>query len=132
MVRIVDLADGFSSATAPDTGGVVPQITFIVANNTTADVTSFSFNNSDTIQALVIYHVSRDTDSISRLDQSGACNVWYDGASWQLSEAHIDGEDAGFELGISAGGQVTYTTSNLVGANYIGTLSIRAESLEAL
>lgn len=131
MVRVLDLADGHSSATAPDVAGQIAQVSMAIANNTTANITGLLLSNADKLQALLVYYVNRETDVVTRKNQSGTYNAFFDGTDWQISEIHIDGDDAGLELGITSGGQVTYTTSLLAGATHTGQLEIRAETLES-
>lgn len=129
MVRIVDLADGTSSATPPTVGSTIAQVKVAVANNTTAAITGLSLDSGEVIQGMIVYHVYRDNDSIARIDQSGSYNAYWNGSTWLLSENHVDGADAGFQLSINGSGQVSYTTTNIPGANPVGFVNARIETL---
>lgn len=89
------------------------------------DIAGMVFNSSQTKSAIVLYRIQRDTDSISPLTEMGQLNIVLDDGTWKLTRMIIVGNDAGVLLDIDSTGQVQYTSSNLAGTNYTGSIKFK-------
>lgn len=105
----------------------IPESTFNIANNTTskADIVGFVFNPSAVRSAVVDYSVYRTTNT-TELAEKGTLELIYKnggtvGAKWSIGRV-IFGDDAGIEITMTDAGQAQYTSSNMSGTSYTGTI----------
>jgi len=101
--------------------------TVAISNNISSPVsiTGFSFDTAEVISINAEYRIQRTTDSpANNLVESGVLQGYFDGTNWGISQERQG--DAGVTFDITAGGQVTYTSTNLTGTNYSGVISFRA------
>lgn len=122
-------------------GGAIPETQFTVANNqgVAADVTGLVFTAASYRSAEVEYELSRKTDTASsEVRAIGRLRLAYraEGTAWAIlgEEYHgdeIDGLPAGVTFSITSAGQVQYTSTNISGSNYVGTLKFRARTFNA-
>ena len=117
-------------------GGGVSIPDFSIENDisTAADVTSFTFNSATTKAARVLFDLERRTDD-SSVVETGEIFLTFDSENlqWKLSlDSKFD--DAGVVFSVTTtdqGGpgpyvaQVQYTSSDLTGAGYVGTLKLK-------
>jgi hypothetical protein len=102
------------------------EASFTIANNqsSAASVTGLLFSGATTRAFSVEYSIYRKTDTASSaLAQMGQLRGVYNtqSASWFMSD-DFSGQNAGVTFTITSGGQIQYTSSNISGANYVGTL----------
>jgi hypothetical protein len=100
----------------------------ITINNNVSSATNVSnlvFDGAVANRFIVDYGLFRSTDTDS-LAQAGRLRGVYneDDAQWYLSDDY-SGQNAGVTFTITAGGQIQYTSSNLAGTSYVGTLQYR-------
>lgn len=106
---------------------IVSQTSFSIANNQTsaANITGLVFNPSLFRSVKLEYSLYRQTDdALSARAQVGQLRFVYNtqAATWLLSD-DFAGQDAGVSFEVDdITGQVKYTSSNISGANYVGTL----------
>lgn len=109
----------------------IPQTSFTVANNTSsvADVVGLLFNPAQVRSAVVEYSIYRKTDS-NELAEKGTLEIIYKnggtiGSKWTLGRVFF-GDDGGMLFTMTDAGQVQYTSTNLAGTNYTGTMHFSA------
>lgn len=115
--------------------GDILETTFNVANNVSvaANVIGLAFTATAVRAAVIEYSIYRTTDSsTSGNAETGMMNIVYDnnassGNKWLLSRMQ-DGE-SGVVFDITDGGQFTYTSSNIAGANYSGVMHFKSRTL---
>lgn len=98
-----------------------------IANNRTtpASIPGFSFDTSEVVAINAEYIVKRTTDSpATNLVESGYITGNFDGNSWSISQR--SNGFSGVEFDITTGGQITYTSSDISGTNYVGQISFKA------
>jgi hypothetical protein len=109
--------------------------TATIANNqsTSADVTGMLFDPTSVRAANISYTIYRVTNSVTSGNaESGIIYITYDnnassGNKWILSQ-QINGS-SGVTFSITDLGQVQYTSSNISGTGYSGTIKFSAKSL---
>lgn len=104
---------------------VQANITILNNQAVAQNVSNLVFDGAITNKFIVDYGLFRSTDS-SSLAQAGRLRGVYneDAAEWYISDDY-SGQNAGVTFTITNGGQIQYTSSNLAGANYVGTLEYR-------
>lgn len=100
-----------------------------IANNqsSASNVTGLLFSSSTTHAALIEVFLRRKTNAIE-LISVGFLKVYYDvlDGDWKLID-ELSGElDDETEFTITSGGQVQYTSSNIGGSGYVGTMRFKA------
>lgn len=99
------------------------QSSVAIANNSgPLDVTGLVFNSANIAAARVLFHLERRTDSQS-VTEHGEFHIAYDNEnnSWSIvTVSH--GDDAEVSFTITAAGQVQYTSNDLTGTTYSGTI----------
>ena len=96
----------------------------IVNNQATTDVTGLLFDGIGTRSFVLDYSIYRQTDTVSSaLTQVGQLRGVYNtqSASWFMSD-DFSGQNAGVTFSILSSGQLQYSSTNISGANYTGTL----------
>ena len=107
------------------------QTEFIINNAQGAplNLTDLIFDKTETKAVDILFEVSRDTDSPTSLVEFGTLRLVLDGPSnlWrQPVISNSDFDDAGVVFTVdTATGQIKYTSSNIAGGSYDGTLRIR-------
>jgi hypothetical protein len=98
-----------------------------IANNQVSldNVSNLVFDGAVAKKFIVDYGLYRSTDTTS-LAQAGRLRGVYneDAAEWYLSDDY-SGQNAGVTFSITNGGQIQYTSSNISGTGYVGTLEYR-------
>lgn len=115
--------------------GDILETTFNIANNISSPTTvvGLTFDTGTVRSANITYSIYRVTDSSpSGNIETGEIALVYDnsassGNKWLLAQK-IDG-DAGVTFDITDAGQITYTSTNIAGANYSGVLKFKATTL---
>jgi hypothetical protein len=100
--------------------------TFTIANNqsSAANVTSLLIDGVSNRGFILDYTIYRQTDTASSaVAQIGQLRGVYNtqSATWLMSD-DFSGQNSGVTFSIQSTGQVRYTSSNIAGANYVGTL----------
>lgn len=119
------------NGTGGGSGGLV-QESQTIANNTTGNVSVLLYDKLISRGANVNYLVDRGTDtSANKVQQISTLLIRYDSNTddWFISEGIIQG-DAGVTFAINNSGQVSYTSSNLSGANYYGNIYFYNEQID--
>lgn len=102
--------------------------TATIANNSSGNVNGLLFDNSEVRSAQIQYSVYRVTAS-NEVAEAGTMDIVYlnNANSWTVNRTYTG--DAGMTFAVTAGGQVTFTSSNLAGASYSGTMKFKAITL---
>lgn len=99
-----------------------------IANNQTiaANIPGFSFTTSEVLSINAEYFITRSTTSpVSTVTESGSIKGNYDGSNWYIT---IQSEnDAGVVFSITPSGQIQYTSSNIAGSGYNGSIKFKAK-----
>lgn len=104
------------------------QINVSVANNqgSPANVTGLSFDKTGVKAVRLLFNIHRRTDS-SAVDETGELFLFHNSESDEWGHTLTShGDDAGVTFSVSSGGQVQYSSSNMAGASYAGTLRVTA------
>jgi hypothetical protein len=101
-------------------------ISFTIANNQTvvANVNGLLVDGASTRSFILDYSIYRQTDTASSaLAQVGQIRGVYNtqSTSWVISD-DFSGQNAGVTFTVLNSGQIQYTSTNIAGANYVGTL----------
>jgi uncharacterized protein YjbI with pentapeptide repeats len=98
-------------------------------NNNVTTFTNISGFNFDTAEVRTInaeYIIKRTAVSpAANLVESGFIQGNFDGTNWNMVRRQVG--DAGIEFDITPAGQVQYTTTNLTGSSYAGSIIFRAK-----
>ena len=126
-MRVLDFSDGFSSASTPTVSTATTQTTFTIANNqaSPANVTGLSFSSASHRGAIVEYDITRKTATASsEVRAIGSLILVYrtETSSWSMEE-QSNHDDVGVTFTVTAGGQVQYTSTNISGSSYVGTMN---------
>lgn len=90
------------------------------------NIPGFSFDTVEVRSINSEYLITRTTDSPAvNLVESGFIEGNYDGNDWFIAVRSVG--NAGVSFNITPSGQVTYTSTNLVGSSYIGSILFRAK-----
>ena len=104
----------------------IPVSTASILNNVTTAtaILGFSFDTSQVIAIEAQYIVRRSTSSSNSVE-SGRIEGNYNGTSWSITVESVG--TAGITFDISPSGQVTYTSTNVSGASYTGSILFKAK-----
>jgi hypothetical protein len=106
----------------------IPNQEFSLANNqsSAANVTGLLLDKDDYQLALIYVGVKRSTDSVEVMS-GGILTAVYRTLTntWELLD-QLNGDDDGVTFSITSGGQVQYTSDNMSGTGYAGTMQFRA------
>lgn len=115
-----------------DNGNDILQTSFNIANNTSSasDVVGLIFNSATVRSAVVSYSIYRKTDT-NELAEVGELDLIYKnggtiGSKWSIGR-EFSGNDAGLLFTMTDTGQVQYTSTNVTGTNYSGTMHFSAK-----
>lgn len=107
------------------------QTAFSINNNqaVASNIIGLAFDSATVRYAIVDYTIYRST-STNEVAEGGQLHLIYKNvaATW-LIEQDRQGDDSGVVITITNGGQLQYTSSNLAGLSYSGTISFRARTL---
>lgn len=120
---LVDVAN-----TVVSTGDILAT-TYSLANNVSSAtaVTGLAFDISTILASTITYTIYRTTDS-NEVTEHGVIFLAYKptAATFELSQHHVG--DAGVEFTVNSSGQFLFTSSNISGTNYSGTMKFSAKS----
>lgn len=120
---LAEVANTFSGT------GDILNTTFTVANNqsSAANVAGLSFDTGTVRSAIVTYSVYRST-TLSEKGEAGFLLLTYmsTAANWVITRYSND--DSGLVFTVTDGGQVQYTSDNMSGASYTGTMRFSAKA----
>ena len=99
---------------------------FTIANNqaAAASVTSLLIDGVSTRSFIIDYSIYRQTDTaLSALAQAGQLRGVFNtqSSTWFMSDDY-SGQNSGVTFSILSSGQIQYTSSNIAGANYVGSM----------
>jgi hypothetical protein len=95
-----------------------------ILNNQASPISIAGLSFSGSTSGRFIYEIRRSTDSAT-IECSGNVDALYIDSTWQLSEYNRLGDDSGVVFSITSGGQIQYTSSNMSGSGYSGTITFR-------
>ena len=100
-----------------------------IANNTAvaSDVVGFSFDPVVVRAAICTYSVKRKTDTNEKVE-CGQIFASYNSTTASWDAPVFGGNSGGVVWTITSAGQVQYTSDNLTGTNYAGTIKFNAKS----
>lgn len=109
-------------------GALAAIANFTVANNisSAANVTGLVFDKTKVYGARILYHLHRES-SLGELNGIGEIYVWYCPilVGWKIAwNEYNDSDDHGVIFTVTSAGQIQYTSSNLGGTGYAGTMRI--------
>lgn len=107
-----------------DTGAMEAEI---LNNQAVAvDVEGLVLDEEKYLSARVFYEIHRETGSGERLANGEMVFLYYNGA-WDIDPGSVTQMpgDHGVVFSVTAGGQVQYTSDNMAGADYLGTVLLR-------
>lgn len=132
--QITDWASAVSDAlTTVQQPNDILVTTSVISNNVSspANIPGFTFNTSEVISVDAQCTITRTTDSPAVvLVEYFTIKSTFDGTDWSTS-VESEGDDSGVELDIITSGQVQYTSTNLVGTNYVGEVLFKAKVFNA-
>lgn len=99
-----------------------------IANNqvAAADITGLVLDSTLYKSVKVYFELHRKTDADERLANGFLTALKKDGAAWDITTGgSYDGDATGVTFSILPSGQVQYTSNNMAGANYSGTIVFR-------
>lgn len=112
--------------------GLVDYIEATIANNqvAAANVTGLSLDSSSYKSVKIFFELRRKTDTTELVSNGYLTAIYKDStAAWDITgEGTIDGDDDGVSFSMS-GANVQYTSSNMSGGNYTGTMRIKSLTL---
>jgi hypothetical protein len=101
------------------------ETTFSIANNQTiTNVTSLLIDGVSNRSFTIDYSIYRQTDTaLSAVAEAGQLRGVYNtqSSTWFMSDDY-SGQNSGVTFSILGSGQIRYTSSDIAGANYVGTL----------
>lgn len=104
--------------------------TATIANNTSSptNINGLAFNNAAVRSATIDYAIYRVTNT-TELAEAGTLHIVYkNGANaWNVVRSHND--EGGVDFTVLASGQVQYTSTNVSGTGYSGTIKFRARTI---
>ena len=114
--------------------GDVLQTSAVISNNVSSptNIIGFSFDPTIVRGAVCEYSIYRKTDTTaSERSETGMIFLSYltQNTAWNM--VVVGGGLADVTLSVTSAGQVQYTSTNLAGTNYSGTIKFRARSLTA-
>jgi hypothetical protein len=121
----VAIADALANVQEPND---ILKTTANIANNITVptNIPAFSFDTSEVVSINAEYIVKRTTTTPpENLTESGIIRGNFDGSNWTIT---IESEgNSGILFSITPGGQIQYTSSNMIGASYSGEIIFKAK-----
>ena len=134
--EVTEWAQAVSDALGSVVGtGDIVQTAFGLNNNQSSpsNVTGLSFDSAQIRGAIVDYSIYRVTNGVgaTELVEAGTLYASYKStaAVWEMAQVGVGAGTTGVTLSITNTGQVQYTSTNLSGGNYVGTMHFRARSL---
>lgn len=132
--EVTDWIEAISAEVANFSGPYdISNTTFTLANDqsSAASINGFAFSTSFVRAFQAEYFIERDTDSITKLTESGILygNYNSEDGSWGLALETIG--DAGVTFSITSAGQIQYTSTNLSGSSYVGQIKFSATTTQA-
>ena len=106
-------------------GGAGADVTFTIANNQSiTNVTDLSFNGASVRGFVLDYTVYRQTATASSaVAQVGQLRGVFNtqSSSWFMTD-DFSGQNSGVNFTITSAGQIQYTSTNIAGTSYVGTM----------
>lgn len=133
VMRTLDFDDGFTTASAPS--AISSELSMTIANNqsSAANITDASFDVTLYSGFIIEYDIRRDT-STSHIGGTGRIEGHVYNGSWVLTDA-TENEDtsagSGVTFSISTAGQLKYTSTNMSGTGYTGSMKYTARRFSA-
>jgi hypothetical protein len=122
LSRVIQFADGFTSASAPVVSGGSQENYTLLNNQTSVNITGLVFDQAIYKSAFISAEIERLGSSQFR--QTVDIQLYWDGTTWNLTSGNSSGSDIlntaitsteHVVLAINTSGQVSYSTGNLAG-----------------
>lgn len=111
-------------------GTIIETITTIENNiSVPTSIPALVFNSNLTQAIKLFYKIKRDTDSVPEVSEQGVLELFYTNGTWLVSREISVGSPTGVFFDIDNTGQIKYTSSNLAGANYVGSIRFKTISV---
>ena len=127
-----EVTDVLANVQGPDD---ISQTTFNIANNQTSstDVTGLVFSTATVRSALVDYSIYIVTSSNEKAEKGQLELIYKNGATvgqkWSIGQVFF-GDDSGVRFTMTDAGQIQYTSSNIAGTSYVGTMHFEAKAIQ--
>lgn len=121
----VAVADALSSVQKPND---IIQTSANIANNVSVatNIPGYSFDTSEVRAISSQFLITRSTDTPAvTITESGYIEGNFDGTNWNIS-IRSNG-NSGVDLSITPAGQIQYTSTDLAGAGYVGSIIFEAK-----
>lgn len=115
-------------------GGATAETQQTISNNAAATaITGLLLDSTTLVYARVLVSVYRQTDAPTKLRQVFTLDCYFKtGTGWDFEPQSV-GEDSGLTFTIDATtGQISYASSNVAGANYVGKARWKIDSTMAV
>lgn len=101
-----------------------------IANNVSspASVSNLAFSSATVRGAIVEYDVYR-TSTLQELVECGTMYITYKSTAAEFGITTVGSDSSGVSFTINNSGQVLYTSSNMTGTSYSGTMKFRARAI---
>lgn len=140
MTRLIEFADGFTSASAPSIAGNSAE-NYPLLNNQAAfvNITGLDFDETITTTAFIALEIERSDATPALYRQSMTLIASYDGSAWLLEAGSFIGDEMLADSVASpqfvqlqmSGGQVQYKSGNMVGGTYAGEFKFSITRISA-
>jgi len=127
--QITDWAEAVSDALATvEQPNDITRTSATILNNQSSPVSiaGFLFDSAEVLSFQATYVVVITTSSpATQVTESGTILGNYTGSDWVIAQQNVGTSGVAFD--ITAGGQVQYTSSNVAGSGYVGTIVFSAK-----
>lgn len=140
MSKIIDFADGFTSATAPNISGDSPEVYSLLNNRSTfTPVSGLIFNSANETSVFMLAEIERKDNTPLVYRQSISLIAAFNGSIWTLEPGSYIGTSIvadslansyNMQLQMN-GGQVEYKTGNMTGGGATTKLKLSVTRISA-
>ncbi len=107
------------------------EITYAIANNQTNAALGLTFDYTERTYFALVYGVVRSVTGTEIVESGELRGIYHSlSSTWYISNTYT-GPGAGITFSIDSSGNVLYTTTNLTGTSYAGTMKLYVEHLIA-
>jgi hypothetical protein len=104
----------------------------LIANNqgVAANITAMSVDKTIATSSQIWFELRRKT-ATTELIANGRLSLVYreSTALWELGPPEMEGDDVGVTFSVTSNGQIQYTSTNMTGGSYTGTITFRKDTL---
>jgi hypothetical protein len=107
------------------------EITYAIANNQTNAALGLTFDYTERTYFALVYGVVRSVTGTEIVESGELRGIYHSlSSTWYISNTYT-GPGAGITFSMNSSGNVLYTTTNLAGASYTGTMKLYIDHLIA-